>query len=355
MKSKVYYIPVEDGISPEKQAKAMKKLIEFSRVGEIISEKDYVAIKLHVGEKNNVTYIKPDAIKVIVDKAKECGGSPFLTETATLYKGERSDAVKHLLHAHSRGFGMDKMGAPFIMVDGLLGNTEGKVKINGELHKSVNVAKEIMSADVLIAVSHATGHIVSGIGACIKNLGMGLASKKGKRKQHSAMKPTVKDNCVFCKKCIAWCPTEAISEEKNKARICQKKCIGCGECLTVCRYDAISYDWKAEAGFTQKSMAEHSLGVIKDKKCFFFNLMIDMTKDCDCWFEPQEKIIPDIGFLASTDPVAIDKATLDLTEKFNTNTLAKLAYGNQDALIQIKHGEKVGLGNTEYELITVKE
>jgi len=354
MKSKVYFIKLEDGASPDKQALAMEKIYNFADVSSIISEKDFVAIKIHVGEKGNITHMKPEPVKVIVDKVKEKGGLPFLTETSTLYKGERSNAVNHILYAHEIGFGIDKIGAPFIMSDGLLGNTEGSVTINGELNEKVHIAKEIIGVDVLIGVSHATGHIVTGLGACVKNIGMGLASRKGKRKQHSAMKPSIKETCVFCKKCMQWCPEDAIIEKEKKAWIIQEKCVGCGECLSVCRYDSVSFDWGAEAGFTQKCMTEHALGAVKHKKSFFFNLMVDMTKDCDCWGKIQEKLIPDIGILASSDPVAIDMATLELTARFNKSTLAQIAYDNQNAMIQIEHGVKIGLGVKEYELVNVE-
>ncbi len=353
MKPKVYFIELKDGATPAQQAEAMKKLYDFAGVSAIISEHDFVAIKVHVGEEGNTTHMKPEVVRVIADEVKAKGGLAFLTETSTLYKGERSNAVKHLLHAHKMGFGVETTGIPFIMSDGLLGNSEGKVTINGELHEKVEIASEIIGTDVILSVSHVTGHMVTGIGACIKNLGMGLASKKGKRQQHSSMYPSIKNSCVLCKKCIEWCPVYAIIEKDKKAWIIQEKCIGCGECLTVCRYDAVEFDWGAEAGYTQKSMAEHALGVIKGKKCFFFNLLIDMTKDCDCFDVAQEKLIPDIGIIASNDPVAIDMASLDITLKHNRNTIAQMSYRNQNALIQIEHGVKIGLGSKEYELVVV--
>jgi hypothetical protein len=354
MKSKVYFIPLKDGANTLEQAKAMEKLYDFAKVSELILKNDFVAIKVHLGEEGNTTYIKPEVIKPVVDKVTEKSENVFLTETSTLYKGERHNAIKHTLLAHKRGFGMDKMGVPFIMSDGLLGNTEGKVIIDGELHKEVNVANEILSTDVLLVISHATGHIVTGIGACLKNLGMGLASRKGKRAQHSAMKPAIKASCIFCKKCIEWCPEDAIIEKEKKAWIVEDKCVGCGECLTVCRFDSVSFDWQAEAGFTQRSMAEHALGIVTNRKCFHFNFLVDMTKDCDCWNVPQEKVIPDIGILASSDPVAIDKASLDLTVEMNKKSIAELSYPKQNALIQIEHGAKIGLGSLEYELVKVE-
>ncbi|SMC99095.1 DUF362 domain-containing protein [Sporomusa malonica] len=357
MTTNVYFIPVADGLTTSEQAKAMAKIFEASGAAQAISSNDFVAIKVHVGERKNTTHVKPEVIKELVQKAKAMGGQPFLTETSTLYKGERENAVKHILHAHNHGFSIENVGAPFIMADGLAGNTEHEVIVDGELHKSVKVAREILNADSLLVVSHPTGHPAAGLGACIKNMGMGLASRMGKMRQHSAMLPEVRDKaCQFCQKCIKWCPQDAIVEQGGKAFIVTEKCIGCGECLAVCRFDAVKYDWNAESGFMQRSMAEHAYGTVigKPGKCFYFNVLIDMTKDCDCFSVKQSKLIPDIGILASSDPVAIDKATVDLTAKAHGKSLAEMSYAEHDAMIQIGHAAKIGMGSLEYKLITIE-
>lgn len=359
MTAKVYFLPLADGLTTTEHVAAIRKIYEFAGAASCFADKDFVAIKMHVGEKKNTTHIKPELIRELVDKVKAKGALPFLTETSTLYKGERENAVKHLLHAHRHGFGIDNVGAPFIMADGLSGNTEYEVTVNGELHQTVKVARETMGADAMLVVSHPTGHPAAGLGACLKNLGMGLSSRMGKMRQHSAMLPEVlNNNCRFCQKCLQWCPQEAIAQKDGKAYIMTEKCIGCGECLAVCRFDAVKYDWGAESGYMQRSMAEHAYGVVKSKleqgKAFFFNVMVDMTKDCDCFNTNQKKFIADIGILASADPVAIDKATLDLTAKANGQTLAQMAYKHHDAMIQIEHAAKVGMGSLDYELITVE-
>ena len=354
MPANVYFMPVTDGLPPGEQAKLMAKIFDLSDAAKTMGVSDFVAIKLHVGERKNTTHVKPELIRELVKKAKGLGAQPFLTETSTLYKGERENAVKHIMHAHKHGFGIENVGAPFIMADGLTGNTELEISIEGELHQTVKVAREIVSADAMMVVSHPTGHPAAGLGACIKNMGMGLSSRMGKLRQHSAMLPEVIDKtCKFCQKCIKWCPQDAIVEKEGKAYIMTEKCIGCGECLAVCRFDAVRYDWGAESGFMQRSMAEHAYGAIKDKpgKCFYFNVLIDMTKDCDCFNVNQHKLIPDIGILASSDPVAIDKATLDLTTKAHGKSLAEMSYAHHDAMIQIAHAAKIGMGSLEYTLI----
>lgn len=352
----VYYAPLNDNPSVIEQETAVKKLMAASNMAQMIEPNDFVAIKLHVGEENNTTHVKPELIKVIVEAGRSRNGHVFLTETSTLYRGERENAVKHILLAHQHGFGIEKTGAPWVMADGLTGGAEVAITVNGELDRSVKIAREIAFADVLIAVSHPTGHEATGLGACFKNLGMGLASRAGKLRQHSSMRPEVDTaDCVFCRKCLKWCPAEAIVEQRKKAYIIPEKCIGCGECLTVCRNDAVKYNWGIQSETLQKSMVEHALGVIKDKteKCFYFNVLVGMTADCDCYGVNQPKIMPDLGIIASRDPVAIDKATLDLTEQAQGNSLAQLSHRHLDPFIQLKHAVKLGMGRLEYELVRV--
>jgi len=354
--AKVYFASLRDDPSIEEQCKALAALLKYTACGKIIAENDFVAIKLHVGEERNTTHVRPELIKELVASCRTKSENVFLVETSTLYKGKRQNAVKHLLHAHNHGFGIEKIGAPMIMADGLIGNNEIEVVIDGEMDKSVKIAREMAAVDVLIAVSHPTGHIQAGLGACLKNLGMGLASRAGKVRQHSSILPKVDaKNCRLCGKCRRWCPRGAIKERDQKAFIQADKCDGCGECLTLCRYNAIKYNWGVDSAVLQIKMAEHAYGVVKHKqdKCFFINVLVGMTADCDCYRGKQRKLIPDLGILASYDPVAIDKATLDLTEKANGRSLVSLAHENIDPLLQLNHAVKLGMGSMEYELVTV--
>lgn len=353
MGSRVYLVEVQDGSTAKEQSRAMGRLYEAAEVSSRISRRDLVAVKVHVGEKGNRNHVKPQIVTEVVKRIKACNAFPFLTETATLYRGQRDNAVKHTLLAHGHGFSIEGVGAPFILADGLVGNSEMEVEIAGELHRAVNIAREILVADALLAISHATGHIGTGLAACIKNLGMGLASRMGKLRQHSAIMPqVVAERCQLCRKCQQWCPREAIEEKDGVSYIRLEQCIGCGECLAVCRFDAIRYDWGKESGELQRSMAEHAYGVIKDKvgKCFFINVLIDMTKDCDCLGTAQSKIMKDIGLLGSVDPVAVDTATLELTREGSGTDLSKRSYQHLDPMIQLQHAEKLGAGSTRYTL-----
>lgn len=354
--NKVYFYALSDGAALTHQINAMRKLAEVACMKEMIKGGDFVALKIHVGEAGNTTHVKPELVKAVAEMCLERSKNVFLTETATLYKGERDNAIKHLLHAERHGFGIQRIGVPFIMADGLTGSSEMEVTINGELEHTVKIAREIAFADDLVVVSHPTGHLATGLGAALKNLGMGLASRAGKLRQHSSVSPVVSPGmCRLCKKCAQWCPAEAIVEEGGKAKINAAKCIGCGECFTVCRYDAVKYNWGAESSRLQKSMVEHAYGAVKGKegRCLYFNALVDMTKDCDCISAGQSKLIPDLGIMVSTDPVAVDKATLDMTARANGKSLAEMAYGRLDPMVQLRHGVKLGMGDLEYELVNI--
>ena len=128
----------------------------------------------------------------------------------------------------------------------------------------------------------------------------------------------------------------------------QDKCIGCTQCLAVCRFGAVKCNWGEETEVLQKSMAEHALGVLKTKqnRAAFFNFLFSITDECDCFDNANmPKIVGDIGITASTDPVAIDKASLDLAENKAGKKLPKLLK-NEDLnpLPQIEHARRIGLG-----------
>ena len=357
MSSKVYFIKasVDDG-EPVISEKA-GKLFKAGGFASCFKENDFTAVKVHVGEEGNNTYITAQCIKGLVDELLALKTKPFLTDTSTLYLGRRHNAIEHCILAAEHGFGMDVLGIPFIPPDGLFGTSETAVEIDAELNKEVFVAYDIVRCQSILSVAHFTGHPATCAAATLKTLGMGCTSRKGKMRQHAALKPSISNKCTRCGECFRYCPADAITLDDVKAHIDADKCIGCGECLAVCRFDAVEYDWDAENKVLQKNVAEHAMGVLKGKenRAVFFNYVISVSRDCDCFDKPNiRKIVDDIGIAVSTDPVAVDKAALDLVETRGGGKLAKLLENNKlDPRYQIEHAERIGLGSTDYELIEV--
>jgi uncharacterized Fe-S center protein len=357
MSSKVYFIKASIDEGEGAISEKSRRLFKMGGFSRCFKENDFTAVKVHIGEEGNNTYITAPCIKGLVDELLRLKTKPFLTDTSTLYTGKRHNAIDHTILAAEHGFDKSGLGIPFIVPDGLFGTSETAVEINGELNKEVFIAYDIVRCQSILSLAHFTGHIATCMGATLKTLGMGCASRKGKMRQHAALKPSVKDDCTLCGDCFRHCPADAITLGDIKAHIDTDKCIGCAECVAVCRFDAVEYNFDAESRILQKNVAEHALGALKGKegKAAFFNYIMSITKDCDCFKTPDMKpIVADIGIAASVDPVAVDKAALDLVESKAGSKLSKLVENNKlNALEQIEHAEKIGLGSADYELIEV--
>jgi len=356
-KSKVYLYRFTTSDQLNQIQSRLKTLFHKAGFDAIIEQNDLTAIKVHMGEKGNVSYLSPDYVEPVVRLVKSKAAKPFISDTNVLYKSERDNAINHLLLAQKHGFTIDRTGAPVIIADGIAGQNEKEVEINAPLNKKVALAAEYINAHSIIVMSHATGHLATGMGATIKNLGMGMDSRKGKLVQHSVSKPTIdKSKCTTCGVCAEWCPVDAIQVQSDYAVIDEDECIGCGECLAVCRFDAVNFKWDSSSEELQKQIVEHALGIVRDKepKIGYMTFMITMTKDCDCMAQKPISIIDDIGVLAGKDPVAIDQAVSDLTKKQSkANSLARESYANVNGDIQLSYGEQVGLGSRDYELIEI--
>jgi len=357
MSSKVFFIKAAINEGQKTISQKAAKLFKAGAFADCFKENDFTAVKVHIGEAGNNTYIKAGCFKGLVDQLLALKTKPFITDTSTLYTGRRHNGIDHTILADEHNFSVKELGIPFIVPDGLFGTSETAVEINCELNKEVSIAYDIVRCQSILSLAHFTGHLATCAAATLKTLGMGCSSRKGKMRQHAALKPSIKDNCTLCGECAKHCPADAITLDDVKAHIDQDKCIGCAECVAVCRFDAVKYDWDAESKMLQKNMAEHALGVLKGKenRAVFFNFVMSVAKDCDCFNTPDiHKIVDDIGILASTDPVAVDAAALDLVQKKGGRKLADLIDHNKlDPRYQLEHAEQIGLGTTHYKLIEV--
>jgi uncharacterized Fe-S center protein len=347
----------------------------FDRVGagSLIKDNETVAVKAHFGEQGNVSFVSPLYYRTIVDRIKVCGGNPFLTDTNTLYVGERNNAVKHLNTAIKHGFAYATAGAPIVIADGLTGSDFVEVEINGKHLKKAKVASAIYWAKTLVVMSHVKGHMMTAMGGAIKNLGMGCTARAGKQDQHSGNVPKFSPElCAGCGDCVAWCNFDAITIVDGKAINDPAKCAGCGECIAACRLDAIESKWDTDLEKMNEKMAEYALAVTSNKKnkMVYFNFLLNITPECDCMPSSDNYLVPDIGILASFDPVAIDTASAELVNKADVireNVAGKDGYNLELAgsdkfrmvhpklnwRLQLEHAQKIGLGTMEYELIEV--
>ncbi len=344
-----------------------KNIFEEMGIKDLANKNNIVGIKTHFGEGDNTTYVHPYYIRKIIELIKPYGWKVFVTDTNTIYAGQRVNAIDHIELALRHGFSFATLGVPVIIADGIRGNDYCEIEIkNSTFYKKVKVASGIANCDALIVVTHLKAHIAAGFGGALKNIGMGCAARPHKFNMHSNLAPKInKKKCAGCGECIKWCPSGAIKVINQKAQIDPNICIGCGECISACPQKCINLAWDETAENLQKKFVETAAGVIKsvNSKIFYINFVNNVTPDCDCISHSDVQIVPDIGVLFSYDPVAIDKASVDLvnqSEGIKGSALDKnfekgedkfkALHPNVDWNIQLIYAEKIGIGTNNYEL-----
>lgn len=351
---KVYFKRIDSYSKTAEISKSAAELVQKIQKEE--SPLDFskpIPLKVHFGEEGCTTFIEPKNFDELIDWLKTNTKSPnagypkvFFTDTNVLYKGKRTTKESHIALAEEHGF----IKLPIIIADGNAGeeNIEVDISNSGAKHfERCAIGKAIAKNDQLIVLAHFKGHMLAGFGGAIKQLAMGCAARPGKLAMHSQSRPVI--NPLKCKKCLECkgsCPAGAIIIDMLP-RIDTKKCVGCAMCIAVCPHGAVGANWISTLPkeFNEK-LAEYALAAQKGKKAIYLNFIFNVTKECDCMGTKQKPIMADFGIMASTDPVALDKACFDTLAKSE----GKKPFKGENVFA---YAEKIGLGSTKYELIEI--
>lgn len=374
-KAKVYYTDFRAKIGEGLPTK-LKRLIKAAGIGDIDMDGKFVAVKMHFGELGNLSFLRPNYARAIVDVVKELGGVPFLTDCNTLYPGSRKNAIEHLYCAWENGFTPMTVGCPVIIGDGLKGTDDIEVPVEGgEYIDKAMIGRAVMDADIFISLSHFKGHETTGFGGAIKNIGMGCGSRAGKKAQHMNGQPEIDHElCRGCRACLRECANDGLSfdESTRKMSINTLNCVGCGRCIGACNFDAIAFANYAATKDLNCRMAEYTKAVIQNRPNFHVSLIVDVSPNCDCHAENDAPILPNIGMFASFDPLALDQACVDACLKATPLPNSQLAEAmekedfcdhhdhfenttpNSEYKTCLAHAEKIGLGTRDYEIVVVK-
>lgn len=360
--SDVYFFDYAKGTSI---IKGMDDLFTRSSIANVVSPEEPVAVKLHMGELGNVTYIRPLFVRMVVDLVKRAGGKPFVTDTTALYSGARGTPESYLATAAANGFTEASMEAPVVIADEGDEGTTTTIEnpVEGCEIREAKIASRIYDADSLLVLSHAKGHAMTGFGGAVKNLGMGCVTKESKSAQHTPNTPVIDESkCDACGQCVEVCPANALSLVEGKIVRDMKLCTSCSDCLFTCPTEALSWPPGSKERL-QVNIAHIAYAVLKNfkGKVGFINFIQDVTPLCDCAAPAGKPIVQDVGILASLDPVAIDKASIDLIDQAPVvvspapasppDLLGKIH--NVDSLIQLRTAERLGLGSLEYNQVTI--
>lgn len=261
-----------------------------------------VAVKLSTGEPPASNYLDPD---LIADLVRTVDGT--IVECNTAYGGSRAETAMHYQVAEDHGFTaiadfqiQDENGSMTLPVEGGTRLTENYV------------GAAFADYDSYLVLSHFKGHAMAGFGGAIKNISIGLASSEGKAWIHSG--------------------------GTSRANI-----------------------WGGEQDAFLESMAEAGKSVSdalgRGERIAYVNVMNRLSIDCDCDGNPAEPDMHDIGILASTDPVALDQACIDLIYEQRDGDGASLVnrVESRNGLHTLAHAEEIGLGSRTYELVSIEE
>jgi len=323
-----------------------------------------VAVKVHPGERNNATYLRPSIAASIAGLVKRSGASPFVTETTTLYCRERFTPDELLATAAFNGFSEGTMGCPVVVGDS---SADVTVAVDGKHLRKVGVAGEIAAADALLVLTHVTCHDwTAGLAGSLKQLGMGCVGRRTKAAVHLATSLEIDlDRCTACGTCAETCKSEAVLLQESGA-VLTEKCVRCGVCIGSCPEEAINYSH--DYGMFAEGLAEAAAGVVsafEPGRVLFLNFMLDVTRHCDCEDFSALPVFGDIGVAISRDPVAADTACGDMLNaappapgsSADSPEIALaadkiLALTGIDWRLQFEHAASLGAGTTSYRLVS---
>jgi len=379
--SKVYFADERTGAQVYSQLDRLEGLFYVSGIQNAVCKGDRVAIKVHFGERGNTRYLRPCFVRKVVDLVRELGGQPFVTDTTILYgqpptyfkprkkrriPSRRGTVEEYLETAAMNGFSPETMGCPIV-----IGDEQGGVEteICGNELKKFEVAKAIAESDALIVLTH-VNRLAAG---CIKNVGVGCATKKGKGYIHKPRTVLVDaSKCTGCvglaiPRCVEVCPIEdAIRITGDKAVIDYNLCLSCGICIdhqSVCPVGALSIPKEKHQGFCIRIAdgCAAVLGLFDRSKIGFIDFLREICPYCDCAVAQDVPVIQDVGILASTDPCALEMCVTDLVLRSPSlpNSLLEGVEAERrfeilgvEPLLYVRSLENLNLGfSSKYELV----
>lgn len=213
---------------------------------------------------------------------------------------------------------------------------------------TAQVLRELIEAQNVLVISHTKGHSATGFGGAIKNLGMGGVSKVTKSTEHNLSKPQIITDCRGCGTCVRLCPANAIKIIDKKANIDLETCWGCSLCEINCPAHCLA----PKTALFDDLLAQAAAAVINNfpKNTFYISIMKNITKDCDCDKDSGPILSPNIGVLFSGNPVAIDKAGIDLINQKNNREVFREAH-HRDPSLHLNFAAGYTQLSTVYQLI----
>lgn len=349
MKSKVYYF--KSSLNSPDYYNTILNSIKKTNIVDNIDNNSTLPLKIHTRDMIDCEYINNKFIIECESYFSKNNINIEIIDTDTLYhenKGEKLNLNEY----------------------GISSNQDYVEKsIDDKETFSVNILKNAYESDSLIVASHFKGHSMIGFSGSLKNVATGCIDSESKAKIHKLVKPFIsRISCLACDECINSCSNNCITVD-SIAHIDENTCTGCNVCIESCPKDAIKINKINSEKFMELlcKTCNKILENKKNNKVVYINSLVDIKPYYDCKIN-SKKIVDDIGILVSNDPVAIDRASLDLINHKKGKTDSALKDGlkegedkfkniwrNVDGNLQLDLAEKLGIGSQDYDLIINEE
>lgn len=392
MPSKVYFLNDRANSLQESTPFKAVKVLRDAGLESLFKPGDRVGIKMHMGEFGNSLNLRPQWIGAIVEEVKRLGGKPVVVDCNTIVfsdYGSRVITKDHLRSVSRHGFNEETLGCPIWICDGDNGFDDVQVEVpKGVYLKHSFMGKKLLELDAVIAVTHFKGHPMGVYGGAIKNIGIGMGSKRGKLTTHylnhssygiksmemnqeAAKQAASMPHPNMIDRVVEGCPFDCFEWKDDQMLFYKDQCVQCGACFGGALFSGLlspKPEITATWAPTIADAASAYINAIGKEKFLYVNYAMDITPWCDCVNFHDKPLVPNIGVFASKDPVAVDMACIEMSEEksgmadskatefgfgepgserfTNVSSMAKVSQWSQ-----VNAGVYNGLGSADYVLV----
>lgn len=344
-------------------------LLNLKELARLVEPDESLAIKINLSEIGYNHYLPPIVAATLFSKTRAMGAKTLVTDGCSLFKGSRFDGYTWIDAALLAGFSNGETFDNQLLQSAGYTNEEGKFwPTDGDYLAGVEIGSLLTDTGNLVVVSHVTAHPQLGMAGAVGNLGLGFLTASGRLKIHGCLEiNSVDGKCDQCGICIPCCPTGAISGKPGAVSFDWRICNRCLGCHVFCPHGAIEI---APEGITefQKCVVDAAHTVINQLRgrAFFINFLSSVTPQPDDYPFSDIPFIPDLGIIASEDPVAADLATYQMIVRApgipgsvaqNLDVLEKgkdklKAITGQTPVEMLDYADRMALGSTVFEFLT---